>query len=409
MDLTLLPLKLVFLEYGINETELYQYDLTTKKSTNITKELGEVKLFQVSPDQKQVAVLSTNPEVDTYFVNLISLATVSLIKKITSFPVPQKLGNNLAPNAIYDSAQLYSLVWSPDSQFLYFTSGGASRDINGNIINTLVINQVLSDGTGLLQLTDPDKISFQPSLSPDGKQIVYVSGEDLKLNIMNSDGTNKRILDSRNSASEIYQPIWSPDNKQLAYFQKRSSDSLFQFSIININGKTIKNFPIAVLYHLPLLKDLHLQNTFSPNAINIAFIKNYRSDPYQSTIIFLKDLKEEISLKGNNIGFRWSPDGNQMLLFEATTNDQLIGIFLYDCSTNSYAPISQDVQQIFDACWSPDGKQILYAGSDSKTGQIVFKASQADGSNQKVLFTFGENPLERPSSIEKIEKLVWLK
>jgi len=86
-----------------------------------------------------------------------------------------------------------------------------------------------------------------------------------------------------------------------------------------------------------------------------------------------------------------------------------IPLAIYDFDVKLSSDILVDVYDVYDATWSPDGKQIVYSGNDLVSGQIVFKTSQVDGSNQKVLFTFGENPLERPSSIEKIEKLVWLK
>lgn len=52
---------------------------------------------------------------------------------------------------------------------------------------------------------------------------------------------------------------------------------------------------------------------------------------------------------------------------------------------------------------------MLYAGTDMLSGQVVFKVAKADGSTEQLLLSFGENPLEQPSSVADIDELVWLK
>ena len=242
---------------------------------------------------------------------------------------------------------------------------------------------------------------------------------------MNSDGSNRKTLFANTQTSKrdlddtFYLPVWSSDNHSIAFYAryitntKNNQDELTLVMIAD-KGELIRKesctFPGIDNYQnqsvFPLLDTTHL---FSPNNKNIAYLKNI--DTYKNIFkaVLLKNLKEELPLQGNIVGFRWSPDGNKLILLESKERNQINKLTLYDCTNNTYTPISQDVQQIYDVTWSPDGKQILYSGTDSKTDQIVFKTTKPDGSDQKVLFTFGENPQELPNPIDKIEKVIWLK
>jgi WD40 repeat protein len=84
-------------------------------------------------------------------------------------------------------------------------------------------------------------------------------------------------------------------------------------------------------------------------------------------------------------------------------------IQLYDCNTKQFTTVTKDIFYVFDAAWSPEDTEVLYAGTDMLSGQVVFKVASSDGSTQQLLLTIGENPLEQPSSIADIDELVWLK
>jgi Tol biopolymer transport system component len=405
------PSEITYLEYvdyvEENMIENYEINLETKKATNLNQKLGKVKSIQVSPTQKLMAVLSMNEEKTDYFIDLVDLTNTSPPKRLVSFQKPEETESTLY--LFTDKSLIYSTFWSPDSQYLYFISGGSSLKNNLNLVNTLVINRIKADGTELMSLTDPSDQSFQANVSPDGKQIVFNSSKDQLVSMMNKDGTKNKVIIQNEKLFQRYQPTWSPNSKLFTFYQMNQGDLKFQFVISNTKGKILKTIPIEVIRDPLINEKFHFQKFFSADSNYVAYIKNYQQEPFQSTLALLKDLKEEILLKGNIVSFHWSPTGNQIILLDSKNRYQFNKLSLYDCATNTYIPISQDIQQLFDACWSPDGKQILYAGTDSKAGQIVFKTSNPDGSNQKLLLPFGDNPLERPSSIEKIENLVWLK
>ena len=67
------------------------------------------------------------------------------------------------------------------------------------------------DGTGQKNLTNSNDMDSQPSWSPDGKKITFLSFSTKGICIMNSDGSGKKYLTNIiNYQGENYSLCWSP-------------------------------------------------------------------------------------------------------------------------------------------------------------------------------------------------------
>jgi len=77
-------------------------------------------------------------------------------------------------------------------------SPDGSRIVFSNFTRNFDIFLINSDGSNLKNLTNSQDAEFQPSFSPDGKQIIYISLDTVtfkhRLHIMDSDGGNNKIL-----------------------------------------------------------------------------------------------------------------------------------------------------------------------------------------------------------------------
>jgi TolB protein len=85
-------------------------------------------------------------------------------------------------------------------------------------------------------------VNTNPTMSPDGHRIAFVSGRlgRPELYIMDSDGTNVNVLTDYDFSEKNYRsdPDWSPDGRLVAY-QERLNDR-FQIRTIPVRGGTPK-------------------------------------------------------------------------------------------------------------------------------------------------------------------------
>jgi Tol biopolymer transport system component len=90
------------------------------------------------------------------------------------------------------------LDWSPDGRMLAYSG-------NGEVGITNVV------GTAVTQLTDHPGADYQPSWSPDGEWLVFVSdrGFRLGLYVMAADGSSVRPLTEGDDVADEF-PAWSP-------------------------------------------------------------------------------------------------------------------------------------------------------------------------------------------------------
>jgi Tol biopolymer transport system component len=126
---------------------------------------------------------------------------------------------------------------SPDgSRIAYVTD----RDGNGEIY------MMNADGTGPQRLTNSSATEGSPSWMPDGTKIVYASNAagtttgTFHIWIMNADGSGQRQL-TQGTASE-FQPAVSPDGKTIAFTTDRDGGSNYNIYLMNLDGSNQRQF-----------------------------------------------------------------------------------------------------------------------------------------------------------------------
>jgi DNA-binding winged helix-turn-helix (wHTH) protein/Tol biopolymer transport system component len=96
--------------------------------------------------------------------------------------------------------------WSPDgTKILFFASRGAS----GNGLYTVSTQ----GGSPQLLLSPDDPVQSDGGWSPDGHQIVYQTGEQPSLRILNTDSSKANKIPG---SEGLYSPRWSPDGRYIA-------------------------------------------------------------------------------------------------------------------------------------------------------------------------------------------------
>jgi len=125
-------------------------------------------------------------------------------------------------------------TWSPDSKQILFASGS-----EGNV-QLFIVNR---KGEGSRQVTNLPAIRGRSDWSADGKSIVTYSGPawHREVYIMNADGSNPRQLTPTGGNSQG--PSFSPDGKWVAftaYFDNYGDDHGCEIYIIRVDGTDLR-------------------------------------------------------------------------------------------------------------------------------------------------------------------------
>jgi Tol biopolymer transport system component len=182
------------------------------------------------------------------------------IEKIS--PAPQFVGRRNVIDLLYDNDG----AWSPDGKFIALSSNrhaikaGSNFDLEVYVIDlqTYKINQ-LTNGYGY---------SENPSWSPDGSEIAFMSDRDgdWDIYIMNIDGSGVKQL-TKNRNSDRF-PRWSPDGKKLIFHTDRDENiELYMIDVESLEETRITTNPAT-----------DATATFSPDGQWIVFTSDRDGD-----------------------------------------------------------------------------------------------------------------------------------
>jgi len=140
-----------------------------------------------------------------------------------------------------------------------------------------------------------------PEISPDGSTIVltrfYNDPEHPTSWLINRDGSNPREV----SPDRAFDPTWSPDGKQILFASVKDNISLTQLFIINVDG--------TGLHQVSDLPALRGRSDWSPQGL----IVTYSGKPWARELFIMNpdgsDQRQISPAGGNSQGPSFSPDG----------------------------------------------------------------------------------------------------
>ena len=257
-------------------------------------------------------------------------------------------------------AHLFTLCCCSCVSFLPFAAHGADRPLAIPI-----------------QITHAQNLD--PSPSPDGKRLVFISvisGKE-QLFTMNVDGSNIAQLTRDDADHE--DPAWSPDGTRIAFVLISGGHN--RIAVIRADGSNLEVLTPPE------------QNTIHPNwssdSKQIIYCTNDDLEPPKknTAALYSIDLATKkisaIITDGINTYGSWSPDMRQ-IAFRKIIGEENSEVFVMNSDGSN--PRNLTNNPFFDGWpdWSPDGKRIAFASNRRGHGYQIF-VMNADGSNVQLV------------------------
>ena len=244
--------------------------------------------------------------------------------------------------------------WSPDGRRIAFVSSGETPR-NLHEWERVHLYSMAADGTDVRKLASGPLVQHPPRWSPDGARIAYAKftdrlhRRDPAIYIVGADGGDVRWL-----TDAVSGPSWSPDGQAIVYAEA--------------DGEDVALYTIAA---------------DGTDKRRLATIEGWRSqfsspnpDPFKAWIRTVS----------------WSPDGSRILVL--ANEDARPGIQIVETDGSSLAIVMVDnpfTDSVEDAAWSPDGTRIAIVGEFGRQGaddpakSIALLTIGADGTDPRLL------------------------
>ena len=219
-----------------------------------------------------------------------------------------------------------------------------------------------ADGNNQIRLTNHPEADSQPSWSPDGRRIAFVSNRNggiIQIYVMDSNGKNVKLL--TNGILGSY-PAWSPDGQTIAYNGREKDDWVEEehsgIILIAPDGSNRRilagDIPVA-----------DSEPAWSPDSQRIAFV-SWREDWTGDIGVMDADGRNPKRLThtpNNERHPAWSPDGSKIAFTTVLEEDFVLSVM--DADGTNQRILTEEVldgrmQLIFHPAWSPDGRTIAY-------------------------------------------------
>ena len=226
-----------------------------------------------------------------------------------------------------------------------------------------------------LMMGTPSESEGQPSLSPDGRKLLYtqIKQDSMIVSASLSDATVKRVISSE---LNVTMPKWARNKPEFVYSSDRSGDSA-----IWIWGEG-GDRPIVTKQMFPEgTTDGLVTASFSPNADRVVYSRIDKNQQIQSWISSVSGGPPVRLTTGSNVfelGGSWSPDGSKIVYWSVAEH---VAALMIINTTGEATPVvlRQHVGGALPT-WSPDGQWISF--TDDKNNWSIISP---DGKNQHSL------------------------
>jgi len=199
--------KLAYVSFEAKKPVIYVHDLPTGKRSIAANFKGSNSAPSWAPDGRRLAVVLTKDggQSQIYTLN----ADGSNVRRLMSSP-----GIDTEP------------VWSPDGQWIYFTSdrGGSPQ-----------IYRVPSSGGNAQRVTFEGSYNVTPRVSPDGKYLAFIARNGGNYQVASMDLSNRQLTVLTDSSRDE-SPSFAPNSQMILYASESAGRGVL--AAVSVDGRT---------------------------------------------------------------------------------------------------------------------------------------------------------------------------
>ncbi|MEQ1764830.1 MAG: protein kinase [Pyrinomonadaceae bacterium] len=231
-----------------------------------------------------------------------------------------------------------------------------------------------------INVTDQSGVEYFPSLSPDGRYIVYAAQENGQFDIFRQEvGTRERINLTPEIDADDTQPAFSPNGEFIGFrSERRNARGIY---IVPASGGEAR-----------LVSDSGFHPSWSPDGSEIVVSSFGRDQPtvrastprYALTVIKVATgLRRELANVEASFP-AWSPNGHRIAYWYYTGTFGRRDIATIPATGGDPVPIAKDFAvSNWNPVWSPDGKYLYFVSS--RSGNMNFWRVRIDETSGAVL------------------------
>lgn len=257
----------------------------------------------------------------------------------------------LAPSPAND----FNATFSPDGQWVVFTS---NRNGPYNLY------RVHPDGRGLQQLTHENAFDDQAAFSPDGKKIAFVSTRSGQADIYVLDLATLKAVNLTHHPGGDFRPCWSPDGQWIAFSSDRTSKAPRPvFTILQSTEIYTMRSDGTEQTRRTWLDAVTGSPCWSPDGKQLLFYQaNFSQARNMNTVERAPSTTQlvAVTLAGNSLQ-NITRDTGEKIYPHWFADGRIAYVTWQNNGAIRFLNSSQSVKGAFNhPSWSPDGKQLVY-------------------------------------------------
>jgi len=225
------------------------------------------------------------------------------------------------------------------------------------------------------KLTSQPGVEWFPSLSPDGKWVVYSGSGSGSRQIYLQSVSGQTPLDlSRDTTVDDDQPAFSPDGEQIAFRSSRDGGGIF---VMGRTGESVKR-----------ITHMGFHPSWSPDGTHLAFTsENVELYPQNSVgqsglwIVNVTTGEVRLLYEGDAVLASWSPHDQRIAYTHRLGNPTQSAIWTIRVSGGTPKPVINERATNWNPVWSPNGRY-LYFSSDRRGSMNLWRVPIDEASGE---------------------------